>query len=232
MVISFQIKKCNYTIDRTSFGTPAYTVTSYRGYRIVLTYQTEYKNVSNDAAAPDYRYVTVYSKTGSPTVYYGYTNTEVVYTTNCSFTAGNLNLVNKIGHGYNNGDLISFAKINTTTGITTNTFYFVINKTDDSFQLCKTYSTTLTNTPILLTNNGSGTIIMDGDELDVGTVQHYFYYNGATIVNADSETGLIPVSITNSQKYRTLEASKSNRFNLTQSIAELFEVWARFDRIS
>ena len=99
---------------------------------------------------------------GSSTVYYGYTNTEVVYTTNCSFTAGSLNLVNKIGTWYDNGDLISFSKINTTTGIATNTFYFVINKTNDNFQLCRTYSTTLTNTPVLLTNNGTGTIIIDG----------------------------------------------------------------------
>lgn len=143
-------KKCNYTIDRTSFGTPTYTATSYRGYRIVLTYQTEYKNVSNDAAAPDYRYVTVYSKAGSSTVYYGYTNTEVI-----------------------------------------------------------------SNDPL--------------SDIVVGTVQHYFYYDGTTIVNADNETGLTPVLIANSQKYRTLEASQSNRFNLTQSIAELFEVWARFD---
>ena len=67
------------------------------------------------------------------------------------------------------------------------------------------------------------------DEFNVESVQHYFYYNGTTIVNADSETGLTPVLIANSQKYRTLEASQSNRFNLTQSIAELFEVWARFD---
>ena len=30
------------------------------------------------------------------------------------------------------------------------------------------------------------------------------------------------------EKYRTMEVENSNRFNITQSIAEIFEVWCRY----
>ena len=144
-------KDCNYFVTRTSIDTTTCSATEYRGYNIVLTYQTDYKNVSTDAITSDYRYVTVYSKDGDTTVYYGYTTTEI---------------------------------------------------TSEDI-----------NAPLV-----------------VGEVQHYFYYNESNeIINADDIIGLSPVLIANSEKYRTLEAEQSNRFNLIQSIAELFEVWARFD---
>ncbi len=136
-------KLCNYTIPRNTWGTPTYDYTPYRGYRIVSTYQVEWNSEVE-------RYVTVYEKSGSNVVYYGYLSTEVI--------------------------------------------------SDDPL-----------------------------DDLVVGEVQHYFYYDGTVLTEADNEVGLTPVIIPSSEKYRTLEASKSNRFNLIQSIAELFEVWARFD---
>jgi surface protein len=63
--------------------------------------------------------------------------------------------VNRTGHGYSNGDTISFATIVSTTGITAGQIYYVINSTTDNFQL----ATTINGSPISLTTNGSGTIL-------------------------------------------------------------------------
>jgi arsenate reductase-like glutaredoxin family protein len=71
----------------------------------------------------------------------------------CTFTdAGDL--VNLTAHGLENGDQVSFATITTTTGITNNTIYFIVNKTADTFQVAATSG----GTAIALTSNGSGTL--------------------------------------------------------------------------
>jgi acetylglutamate kinase len=57
-------------------------------------------------------------------------------------------------HGLNNGTKVSFATIVTTTGILTNTVYFVINATTNTFQL----AATLNGAILPLTTNGSGTM--------------------------------------------------------------------------
>jgi hypothetical protein len=71
----------------------------------------------------------------------------------CTFTdAGDL--VNLTAHGLENGDQVSFATITTTTGITNNTIYFVVNKTADTFQVAATSG----GAALALTSNGSGTL--------------------------------------------------------------------------
>jgi imidazole glycerol phosphate synthase subunit HisF len=57
-------------------------------------------------------------------------------------------------HGLENGDEVSFATITTTTGLTENTIYYIINKTTDTFQL----SSTVGGSSLPLTNDGTGTI--------------------------------------------------------------------------
>jgi len=57
-------------------------------------------------------------------------------------------------HGLENGDEVSFATITTTTGLTENTIYYIINKTTDTFQL----SSTVGGLALPLTNNGTGTM--------------------------------------------------------------------------
>jgi len=62
--------------------------------------------------------------------------------------------VTKVAHGKNNGDVVQFSVITGTTGITTGTNYFVINKTADTFQL----TSTIFGSPIALTTDGTGTL--------------------------------------------------------------------------
>jgi surface protein len=57
-------------------------------------------------------------------------------------------------HGLQNGDEVSFVSITTTTGIVTNTIYYVRNVATNTFQLSSTPSGTIIN----LVNNGSGTM--------------------------------------------------------------------------
>ena len=71
----------------------------------------------------------------------------------CTFTdAGDL--VTKTAHGLSNGDHVSFATIVTTTGIVTNTIYFVISAATDTFQVAATSG----GAAIALTTNGTGTV--------------------------------------------------------------------------
>jgi hypothetical protein len=63
--------------------------------------------------------------------------------------------VNRNNHGYNNGMNISFASITTTTGITVDQIYYVVNATTNTFQLANQPG----GSPITLTNDGSGTIL-------------------------------------------------------------------------
>ena len=57
-------------------------------------------------------------------------------------------------HGLRNGDKVAFSVITTTTGITQNTEYFVVNASTNDFQL----SLTKGGSSIALTNNGTGTL--------------------------------------------------------------------------
>lgn len=72
----------------------------------------------------------------------------------CTFTdAGDL--VTAVGHGYQNGDRVVFDTVVTTTGITADTvYYFVVAKTDDTFQV----SATSGGGAVALTTNGTGTV--------------------------------------------------------------------------
>lgn len=119
---------------------------------------------------------------------------------------------------------IVFSQISNKNGLTNGTVYYLKNITKDSFQVSLTPNGAIVD----ITMDGTGTMFTLS-EAEAKEVQHYFYYNAGALVTADNETGLTPVLIPNSEKYRTLEAEKSNRFNLLQSIAELFKVWARFD---
>ena len=63
-------------------------------------------------------------------------------------------IVTLTSHGLQNGDIVSFSSITTTTGIVINKIYTVLNKTTDTFQLDENGSLT----PVNLVSNGSGTI--------------------------------------------------------------------------
>ena len=67
-------------------------------------------------------------------------------------------LVTYNNHNLVNGDTIKFSTITTTTGISINTTYYVINVKKNTFQL----SLTSGGSAIALTNNGTGIIVAAG----------------------------------------------------------------------
>ena len=64
-------------------------------------------------------------------------------------------LVNRTAHDYDNGDKVQFYNIINTTGIVTGQTYYVINKTDNNFQI----SETLDGSALALTTDGSATLL-------------------------------------------------------------------------
>jgi len=71
-----------------------------------------------------------------------------------TFTAST-NTVNRTNHGYENGSLVRFYNIQTTTGITEDEDCYVINATANTFQV----SATPGGSAITLTNDGSATLL-------------------------------------------------------------------------
>lgn len=67
---------------------------------------------------------------------------------------GTFNIVQAPGHGLQNGDMISFATITSSIGLSVHTIYYVVNKNNDDFQLSETPSGAV----IDLTNSASGTM--------------------------------------------------------------------------
>jgi hypothetical protein len=70
---------------------------------------------------------------------------------NCTFTDTG-DLVNATAHGFSQGDIIVFTSITSTTGISTNTVYYVRSVTANTFQVASTAS----GSALALTTNGSG----------------------------------------------------------------------------
>ena len=94
--------------------------------------------------------------TGS-TAYYQYDyNSSGLDNTNgpVTFTAST-STVNRTSHGYSNNSTISFDTITTTTGINTGQIYYVVNATNNTFQV----SDTIGGSFLTLTNDGSGNIL-------------------------------------------------------------------------
>lgn len=72
----------------------------------------------------------------------------------CTFTDTG-DVVGVAGHGLVNGQVIQFPTITTTTGITANTNYYVVNAATDTFKV----SATAGGSAIALTTDGTGTIL-------------------------------------------------------------------------
>lgn len=67
-------------------------------------------------------------------------------------------------HGLSNGTLISFTSITSTTGISINTAYYVVNATTNTFQV----ATSVGGSALPLTTNGSGTLVRSIPKLGTG----------------------------------------------------------------
>ena len=66
--------------------------------------------------------------------------------------------VNRVAHGYVNGDAVFFSSITTTTGISINIIYFVVGATANTFQV----ALTSVGAAIALTTNGRGSVASAG----------------------------------------------------------------------
>lgn len=73
-----------------------------------------------------------------------------------TFTAST-SMVNLVAHGMANGTKVYFPIIVTTTGISANTAYYVVNAVTDAFQV----ASSIDGTPLTLTNDGTGTVTTD-----------------------------------------------------------------------
>lgn len=118
----------------------------------------------------------------------------ITTSSNISFTAST-SRVGLVAHGLLGGDIVSFPSIVTTTGISTYTPYYIVNKTIDNFQL----ALTLNGTPLTLTNDGTGTLLYDSVLVDVsGTASPFTFTMSRPMVSNNTNTTMV---------FRTLKTS-------------------------
>jgi hypothetical protein len=132
------------------------------------------------------------------------TITEVVAPTpqNVTFTVGN-EQVNLNAHGFTNGTVVSFPTVTTTTGITANTNYFVVNAAANTFKV----STTSGGTAINLTgSNGSGTVILSDTAIILPYTNKlpYATYTGSSSLNIVAGTTQNPTIAMSTQNSRLI----------------------------
>jgi hypothetical protein len=139
-----------------------------------------------------------------------------------TFTAAT-DTVNRTSHGFENGTIVKFYRIVATRGIVEGQPYYVINKTNDTFQI----SLTPSGDPVTLTGDGSATLlpIIDADySLEVYLVP----VSGETTRVLDRNPlgqligKLVPIEGFSSQNFETTE------FNFTPLINESGEYGIRF----
>jgi len=92
--------------------------------------------------------------------------------------------VTRTAHGLSNGDEVSFATLVTTTGISINIIYFVINATTNTFRLALTAG----GSAIVLTTDGSGTIRYRQIISTINTNVSVILNRPATNTNTSSKT--------------------------------------------
>lgn len=104
--------------------------------------------------------------------------------------------VTKNAHGFANGTEIRFTSIVSTTGISTNTKYYVVSASTNTFQVAATYG----GTALTLTTNGSGSFTTD--------------YDGWHLVSTSGGSGANPVIDTtySSSNYLVLDLDSGDRF--------------------
>lgn len=107
-----------------------------------------------------------------------------------TFTASG-NLVGLVAHGFKAGDEVIFSVINTTTGITINTKYYVIASglTADAFKV----STTFGGSTVTLTGDGTGTVI-HRKEVRMRLANKLASNSDVKKVNYEGDNTIIPVT--------------------------------------
>lgn len=170
---SFTLRLNNTLVTPTGGGA---TSNIYYDYiRVNITYEPALASTVSGTTSPsgeiivDYRLASTVSGTSTPSGDVLRTNTDTrqfalrnasLSSAPVTFQASPTNTVTLASHGLSSGASVWFSEINTTTGIATNTRYYVKTVTTNTFQLStggNTIPPTLTST-VTLTNNGTGTI--------------------------------------------------------------------------
>jgi hypothetical protein len=122
------------------------------GFQTITTNYLEQVNIiSSDLRQCSYLFAFCYSLQNIKNFV---TSSAPATSMSCTFTDSG-DLVTATNHGFRNGDSVIFTEINSTTGITISTRYFVINKDTDTFQISTSYG----GTAISLTTDGTGTAL-------------------------------------------------------------------------
>lgn len=115
-------------------------------------------------------------------------------------------------HGFSNGNTVRFLSITSTTGISANTWYYVINQTTNTFQLSLTYNfTTNTGTAIALTTDGTGSLEVYTTPVIGSTLVDY----SSTVPNNVNpfDQGLTPITGPYIQSIAMPESPQGNMFS-------------------
>ena len=150
--ISLAIATPTSAQGQLTYTTPAFLVSDSTDAGIFrLSPQTE-----SGLLGLKYRISDVYNQTANQCLRFQMANSCSGWGAARSVTFENTSdLVTRTSHGLRNGDRVMFTSIATTTGISTNTEYYVINSNTNNFQL----STTQGGGAVDLVTDGSGALL-------------------------------------------------------------------------
>jgi hypothetical protein len=101
-----------------------------------------------------WNYIRVYRSSSENSGYQLVQTYDLSTAVTCTFSIAPANTVNKIAHGFVNGDLVGFSTTGTLPStLTISTLYYVVNKTDDTFQVALVPS----GTALSFSSAGTGT---------------------------------------------------------------------------
>lgn len=140
----------------------------------------------------------------------------------CDFDA-DADTVVLAAHGLPDATALQFAEINTTTGITTLTTYYVVNAASGTFQVAATAG----GTPLTLTGDGDGSFV-------VGAVVEGYGYSAAMTSGTDRPTSIptayrVPAILARAEQYAR-EMRSSDQYNLNVAAKRDAE-WQEYCRL-
>ena len=167
---------------------------------------TQVSDIGMNVKTPDGGYVGIYENLGLSTTASWIQKGPLIHAVDDeTYTIdGSTDFLTRANHGFSDGSKIVFVSVTTTTGITRTTDYYVINRTNNTFQLTDImYTITAETNKFTLVNHGytnNDTIafssIISTVGIVVGTTYHIVGVNGDDFQVATSQGGSA-VSLTN-----------------------------------
>lgn len=206
----------------------SFSLTHYYGYRVVQTADTIWEPELQVYATKN-RVVNV--EDGSVTYFFGFPATEIeIDKTTLEATPKTVTRYYKYTNGEEKGDIY---KVKILYGVGAPTEEANATLVKDAVYRQKYIDTATSNYQVYRLED-SGWVeynTIDGKKLKPGEDEVYYYYDEDFKINPHGTYRigkLQPVYLEKNEKQRSLVEEKSNRFNLIQSLAEIFEVWSHF----